>query len=173
MCNFRNLNHMNQVCAESYEVGCMNQCSMIVVIHPTSHCALTAPTMTRMTLLTYILLERFISNLVLVFWLNSNWQDGMKCIGHQTMSVGVSNIGMAHATVAHPQTNDHVSQLGPWNQVNADTMQSGYMSCFSKRYIIKNITLPIHSSDDTGAVTISSSESEFHIVISSGRYIQG
>jgi len=50
--NFQNLVHVEQVCADSYTFGCMNQCSMPVVIHPGSHCALTAPSITPMTSLT-------------------------------------------------------------------------------------------------------------------------
>jgi len=47
------------------------------------------------------------------------------------------------------------------------------MNYFSDSYSIKNTDLFIHSPRDTGAVTISSSQSDFYIVISLGRHIQG
>jgi hypothetical protein len=39
---------VQQVCAESYAVSCINQCCMMAAIHPESDCALTASPMTCM-----------------------------------------------------------------------------------------------------------------------------
>jgi len=63
----------------------------------------------------------------------------------------------------------HVSQFGHWNQVKADSGQNSYMYCFSKRYIVTNGNLHIHSSGDPGAITMTSLESNFYMVISFGR----
>jgi len=40
--NFQHLDHVHQVCAESFAVECMIVCTMTVVIHPASHCAATS-----------------------------------------------------------------------------------------------------------------------------------
>ena len=58
---------------------------MTVVIHPGLYCAFTAQDMTCMTSLTKMLLLSFVSNLFLVFRLNSNWQDDIMFIGRQSM----------------------------------------------------------------------------------------
>jgi len=79
-----------------------------------------------MASLTQILLVSFVSNLVLVFWVNSNWQDDINLIGRQSMLFGVYNIAMAHPTFANAQTNYHVSQFGHWDQLKPDTEQNGY-----------------------------------------------
>jgi len=82
------------------------------------------------------------------------------------MQFEVCTIGMTYPTLAHAQTNHHVSQFGHWYEVNADTEQMKYTYWFSTRYIVTNVNLPIHSSGDAGAVTISWSESAFYMVIS-------
>jgi len=50
--NVKYLNHVHQVCAESCAIGCMDECSMTVVIQTDSYQALTALCMTLMTSLT-------------------------------------------------------------------------------------------------------------------------
>ena len=55
---------------------------MTVVMHTGSYCALTAPSMTRMTLLSLKMFVNFNSNLVFAFALNSNRKDDIRLIGH-------------------------------------------------------------------------------------------
>jgi len=62
----------------------MGECSMMVVIHLGLHCALTAPSMSSMTSLTYILRVNFVTNLDIAFSLNYNWQDDIEFIGSQS-----------------------------------------------------------------------------------------
>jgi len=80
---------------------------------------------------------------------------------------------MACPTLAHAKTNFHVSQFGHRNEIKADTSQNRYRYCISSWYIVTNANLAIHSSGYTKAVTISSSESNFHMVNSLGRDMQG
>jgi len=81
---FKYLNDVHQFCGESYAVGCMDKCRMTVVIQPDSYSTLTAPSMTRMTSLTHILLVNLITNLGFGFSLNSNWHTDMEFIGCHT-----------------------------------------------------------------------------------------
>jgi len=60
-------------------------CSVTVVIHSASHCALTAASMTRMTSLTYILLVSVVCNLVSIVEVNHNGRDDITLIGCQLM----------------------------------------------------------------------------------------
>jgi len=76
-------------------------CSMTVVIHSALRCALTAASVTGMTLLTYILLVNFLCSLVLIISLKSNGQDDIRFIGRQSMRVEAYNIGIAYPTLAH------------------------------------------------------------------------
>jgi len=73
---------------------------------------------------------------------------------------------MMRSTLAHTQTNYHVSHCGHWNQENADTLQNRQTICFSQRYDVKNYNLPVYFSTDTAACTMSSSESEIYMLIS-------
>jgi len=56
---------------------------MMAVMHTGSYCALTAPSMTRMTSLTYKLLVNFVTYLVFTFALNSNRKDDNRLIGRR------------------------------------------------------------------------------------------
>jgi len=125
------------------------------------------------TFLTNILLVSFASNLVLVFWLNSNSQDDITFIGRQSMWFAVKIISMAHPTHAHAQTNCHVLQFGHWNQLMANTYHNRYMNFVSKRYIAETSNLPIYLFHNAGAVILSSFESDSYLEISFGHYVQG
>jgi len=59
----------------------MDKCSMMVVIDLGLSCALTAPSMSGVTLLTQILLVTFISSIVVAFSLRSNRQAIIKFVG--------------------------------------------------------------------------------------------
>jgi len=65
---------------------------------------------------------------------------------------------------------DDVSQFGHWNLEKADTYQTRYTNYFSLRYDFKK---PLYASADAGAVTMSSSGSDFYIVKIRGGYMQG
>jgi len=118
--NVKYLNYVHQVCAENSAVGGMDECSMAVVIQTDSYWALTAPSMTRMTSLTYILLVNFVTNLVFAFLLNSNWHKEIKYIGCLTAWFGFWDFHMVCTTIAHPQTNYCISQFVHWNQEKSD-----------------------------------------------------
>jgi len=87
--NFLNLDNVHQVWAQSYAVGCMDECSMLLVIHTDSHYALTTPSMTHITSLTLLLEVNFVSNLVFAFSLNHNRQDNIKLIDCQSTWFGI------------------------------------------------------------------------------------
>jgi len=84
----------------------------MVVIDSALHCALTAASMTRMTSLTYILLVSFLSNVGLIAYLDSNWQDGIAFIGRHSMRFEVKNIGMDYLTLVQALTKYHISHFG-------------------------------------------------------------
>jgi len=85
---------------------------MTVVIHTDSYYALTAPSMTRMTSVTQILLVNSVSNLVVAFSLTCNRQYDIKLFDPQSTRFGVYNYCMTHMTLAHALMNYHVSQFG-------------------------------------------------------------
>jgi len=151
----------------------MTESSIIIVIHPGSRCALTASLITHMTLLTYILLVRFDYNLDVVFWIDSNRKDDITFIGHELMWFGSDNIPMASPTLAHAQTNYHVSQFDHRSQVITDTQHNWYTNYFSKIYLIKKHNLLIHYSCNAEAIIISLSEFDSNMVISLGCQVQG
>ena len=62
---------------------------MTVVIDKDSHCALTAPSITRMTSLTQIALGNFVSNLFFAFLLNRNRQDDINLFHCESTRFGV------------------------------------------------------------------------------------
>jgi len=66
----------------------MNQCGMMVVIQTDSDCALTAPSKTRMTSLTHILLVNFVTYWVRAFPLLRNRTSAMQCIGRHATQCG-------------------------------------------------------------------------------------
>ena len=80
---------------------------------------------------------------------------------------------MEFLTIAHAQMNHHVPQFGHCNQVTADILQNRLMYCVSKRYVISTVTLPIHTSGDGGAFTLSPWESDFYMAISWVRSMLG
>jgi hypothetical protein len=89
----------------------MGECNMMVVIHTDSRCAMTAPSMTRMSSLCATLLVNFFFGLDWVFSLIPNRQDDIVLISCQSTWFGVWTIRMARMTqVAHAQMNYHVSQ---------------------------------------------------------------
>jgi len=104
---------------------------------------------------------------------NHNRQDNIKLVGLLLTWFGVSNIHMAHTTLAHAQTSYQVWQFGHWNSETADTYQNRYMICFLIRYVVKNNHFVIKSWCNLGAVTISKSKSAVCFVISSGHNLQG
>ena len=122
---------------ESYAVGVMDECSMMVIIHTDLHCVLTAPSMTRTTSLTPISLVNFLSDLMFAFSLKTNRQDDIKFISHLSTWLGVSNFCMASTTVTHVRTNYNILQFGHRYQENANMWQNRYTNCFSKICIIK------------------------------------
>jgi len=106
---FQYLNYASQVWSESYAAGHIDESSTIVIIRTGSHSRLTAPSMTQMTSLTYILLVQFVSNWICGFSLNSNRQHDIKFIHCLSPWFGHKNFCMACTTLAHAQTYHHIS----------------------------------------------------------------
>jgi hypothetical protein len=79
---------VHQVCAESYAVGYMHECSMTVVIQIHSSCTQTALSMPRMTSLTYILLAHYVTNIAFALSLNSHLQNETECFGRLAVRFG-------------------------------------------------------------------------------------
>jgi len=143
---------------------------MTVIIETYLLWAPTALSRTWMTSLTSIFLVYFVTNIAFAFSLDSHLHIVIECSGDLTLSFGFLNFHVMCSTLAHAQMNHHVAKFGHWNQQNADIFQNWYTICFSLRYVFKNWTLPINSSADAWAVTMSLSESKIYIVIGSRPY---
>jgi hypothetical protein len=79
---------VSKVCAESYTVGYIDECSLTVVVGIDLSCALTALSMTRMTSLTKILLALFVTNIAFALSLNSYLQKETKRVGRHSVQFG-------------------------------------------------------------------------------------
>jgi hypothetical protein len=93
-------------------VGCIDECNWMVVIHTDSRSALTAPCMTGTLSLSQTLLVNSVSDLHCVFSLICKTQDDIMLIDRQSTRFGVLHCHVARMTLAHAQTNYHVSQFG-------------------------------------------------------------
>jgi len=89
----------------------MDEFSMTVVGQIHSSCALTALSMTRMTSLTYISLAHLVTNIAFALSLNSQLQKETVHFGSPKVQFGSWNFLMVRSTLAHAQTNYHVSQF--------------------------------------------------------------
>jgi hypothetical protein len=78
---------------------------MMVVIHTDSRCAMTAPSLTRISSLSEALLVNFMFSLDCAFSHIRKRQDDIVFISCQLTLFGVWTIRMAHITLAHAQTN--------------------------------------------------------------------
>ena len=163
---------MHQVCAESYAVGYMDECCMAVVIQTDSYWALTAPSMTLMTLPTTVLLVNFISNLIFALTLGMNRSKHIEFFGHLTASSVFENFHMVCMTLAHAPMNTCVSQFGYWNYENSDPSQNWYTNFFTVRCDIRKCNLAVYSTGNAGVGTICSSESNFYMLMSRGGNMQ-
>jgi len=85
---------------------------MMVVIHTDSRCAWTAPSMIGMPSRTGIWLVNVVSNLDGTLSLICTRRDDIWLINRQSTQFGVWNFHMGRMTLAHAQSNDHVSQFG-------------------------------------------------------------
>jgi hypothetical protein len=103
---------VQQVGKQSNVVGFVNECYMMVVIPTDLRCALTTPSMTRMPSLTDILLVNFVFNIDCAFSLTYKRHDDIMLIDRQSTRLVVLNVCVAYTTLAHAQTNYHVSQFG-------------------------------------------------------------
>jgi len=83
----------------------MNEWNMMVVIHPDSRRAITAPSMTCITSLSETLLVNFIFTLDCTLSLIRKRQDHIVLISCQSTWFGVWTVYMARMTLAHAQTN--------------------------------------------------------------------
>ena len=85
---------------------------MTAVVQIDSSCALTALPMPGMTSLTDIFLAHFVTKIALALSLNSQLQNKTERDGRLTARFGFLNFHMVRSTLAHAQTNYHVSQFG-------------------------------------------------------------
>jgi hypothetical protein len=85
---------------------------MTVVVQLDLSSALTALSMTRMTSLTSILLALYVTIIAFVLTLDSYLKKETEHVGCLTVRFGFKNIHMVCSTLAHAQTNYHVSQFG-------------------------------------------------------------
>jgi hypothetical protein len=83
---------------------------MMVVIHSDLRCPMTAPSMTHLSSLSETLLVNCICSLDCVFSLIHQTQDDVAFINSQSTWFGVGPIRMGRMTLAHAQTNYHVSK---------------------------------------------------------------
>jgi hypothetical protein len=88
----------------------MDECNMMVVIHTDSRCAMTAPSMTRMSSLSETLLVNFILSLNCAFSLIHKRQDDIALINCQSTRFGVETVRMAYITLVQAQMHYHISQ---------------------------------------------------------------
>jgi len=79
--NCKYLSPVHQVWAESYTVGLMDKCSMTVSIQTDSCWEQTAPSVTHLTSVTWILFIFFVTNIAFVFSLNGDWLAEIGLIG--------------------------------------------------------------------------------------------
>jgi hypothetical protein len=89
----------------------MDEYGMTAVVQIDSSCALTALPMTRMTSLPEILLAHCVTNIAFALSLNRYSQNKTERDGRLTARFGFYNFHMVRSTLAHAQTNYHVSQF--------------------------------------------------------------
>jgi hypothetical protein len=86
---------------------------MMAVICPSSCCALTFLSLSRMTFWTDILLVNYVSKVDYVFSLNHNRQDDIKCVGHLSTGFGVYDFCIDCMTLVNALMNYQVIQFRP------------------------------------------------------------
>jgi hypothetical protein len=151
----------------------MNECPMMVVIHPDSRRAMTAPSMTRMSSLSETLLVNFIFSLDCAFSLICKRQDDIVLISCQSTWFGVWTVYKARMTLAHAQTNYYFLPYTQWNQKNSLTYRNRYANYFLQSYVVNNHILCRLCTPDLWANTICSPESISCIVCRYGGHMQG
>ena len=151
----------------------MNQCYMMVVIHPDSRRARTAPSMTRMSSLSETLLVNFIFSLDWAFSLIRWRQYDILLISCPSTWFGVWTVYMARMTLPHAHTNYHFLQYSQWNPKNSLTYQNRYANYFLQSYVVNNHILCRVCTHDLRANTICSPESIYCIVPRYGGHMQG
>jgi len=114
---------VHRVWVEGYAVGCMEECSMTVIIYPALHWPLSTASITRITSVISILLVNFASNLVFIFSLHCNKQHYIKFFPCVTTLFSVWSFQMVSTTPVHVLTNCYVSQINHWSQEKVDLMQ--------------------------------------------------
>jgi len=159
MSNFHNAHYVHPVSTRSNVVGCMDECNIMVVIHTDSRCAITAPSMTRMSSLAETLLVNFIFSLDCALSLIRKRQDDIVLISCQSTLFGVWTVRMGHMTLAHVQTNYHFLKYSQWNQKNSFTYQNTYGNYFLQRCVVNNHILCRLCTHDIQANTICLPES--------------
>jgi hypothetical protein len=166
------LDHVCDVWAESYLVGCMDWCSLTAVIYPSLGWGLTAPSISHMTSLTETLLGNFVLNVGFALSFNHNRQHHIQFVVWQSTWFGVWNICMARTTLVHTLTYNSIWPFGH-RILKKLTPNTVGINCDNWRDTVNNTFWAIQCCSDAGAITMSLSEYYFYIVISSGSYLQG
>jgi len=151
----------------------MDECNMMVVIHTDLRCAMTAPSMTRMSSLSETLLVNFMFSLDCAFSLIRKRQDDIVLISCQSTVIGVWTVRMARMTLAHAHTNYQFLQYSQRNQKNSFTYRNEYAYYFLHRYVINNHILCRLCTHDLRANTICLPESISCMVRRYGGLMQG
>jgi len=94
--------------------------------------------------------------------------------GHWSSVNVIYNLEHWHGPSNHCTCTDELScpTISTLSSSKSWHLANWYTNYFSERYIVKSSKVSIHSSGDAEAITISSSESDFYMVISLGRYLQ-
>ena len=151
----------------------MNECNMMVVIHPDWCRAMTPPSMTCMSSLSETLSVNCILSLDCAFSLIRKRQDNIVLISCQSTWFGVWTFYMARMTLAHAKTNYHFLQYSQWNQKNSLTYQNRYANYFFQSYVVNNHILYRLCTHDLQANPICSPEYISCIVRRYGGHMQG
>jgi len=160
----RLFDHVPVVWAESCVVGCMDWCRLTTVIQPGLGCALAAPSMSRMTSLTKTLFVNVVSTLgfVLSFTVTGNTIYSSLFVNvcdlvSRTFAWPVGPLHTHWRIILSHNLVTEIQRMLTRNKVGTN--------CFYSKCVVENSYLAIYSSDDAEAVTMSSSESNFYIVL--------
>jgi len=152
----------------------MDWCGLTAWRYPGFSCVVTASSMSRMTSPTRTFMLYFVRNSSFALRVQDYRQHHIHWfIDHIWMWSGGLHICTARTTLAHTLMNNPCWQFGYWNPETADTYRNRFTNFFQTRYVVTNTNLAVYISGDAGAITMSSSESDFDMVISLGPYMEG
>jgi hypothetical protein len=137
-CNCKYCEHVHQVCASSYVVWYIDECSITVIMQTNSYWALTPLSINRMTSLTEHLLVYCVTCKIVTVSLNNNRQTEVEQVGYYTTWFRFCYLHIVRSTFTHAQMTYHGSQSGHWTQKQAVMLLHIYPNCCSLKYDRKN-----------------------------------